>query len=79
MNVNSKNFNLHLVWLVIIFLCCLHAPAIAQEPVFNVKGSDAKAIKIADKVMKANGGKKKLGCYTLYSMELFRQPHVSMG
>ncbi len=58
MNVNSKNFNLHLFWFVIIFLCGLHVSASAQEPVFNVKGSDAKAIKIADKVMKANGGKK---------------------
>ena len=58
MNINSKHFNLQFVWLIMIFLGGLQLSAIAQDPVFNVLGSDAKAVKIADKVMKANGGRK---------------------
>lgn len=43
---------------VIFFLCAFNVPVICQEKVFNEKDSDAKAIVLADKVMKAIGGKK---------------------
>ncbi len=56
MNTKSNNAASIFAGFFIFFFCACNSSAPAQE--FNEKGSDPQAIKIANAVMQANGGKK---------------------
>ncbi len=58
MSTKSNHHNKILAGTFLIFLCVFNVSAIAQGQAFNEKDSDAKAIKIANDVMQAIGGKK---------------------